>query len=76
MSELRIATTEKNPAPDADEHALLDSLLLRLEQSDNLTLDELDAIILQADAAYKSRLARLENTRQLIARLGAPPLQD
>lgn len=54
-----------------DEHQLLAQLLQRLEQSDHLSLDELDAVILQADAAYKSRLARLEHTRQMIERLGA-----
>ena len=70
MSELTIATTEQNRLLGGDEHELLDSLLRRLEESDNLSLDELDAIILQANAAYKSRLARLEQTRQLIGRLG------
>ena len=59
--------------PDAaDENLLLGAILQRLEQSDHLSLDELDAIILQADAAYKSRLARLEHTRALIAGLGIP----
>ena len=70
MSDLTIATTEQDRLLRSDEHELLDSLLHRLEESDNLSLDELDAIILQADAAYKSRLARLEHTRQLISRLG------
>ncbi|MBC7574155.1 MAG: hypothetical protein H7244_07450 [Herminiimonas sp.] len=56
----------------SDEHDMLNALLLRLEHSDNLSLDELDAIILQADAAYRNRLARLERTRQLIDRLGKP----
>ncbi|MBC7415778.1 MAG: hypothetical protein H7327_12690 [Herminiimonas sp.] len=55
----------------ADENLLLGAILQRLEQSDRLSLDELDAIILQADAAYKARLARLEHTRSMIARLGA-----
>ena len=54
----------------ADENLLLGAILQRLEQSDHLSLDELDAIILQADAAYKGRLARLERTRTLIASLG------
>lgn len=53
-----------------DEYELLAALLQRLEQSDNLSLDELDAVIAQADAAYKSRLARLERTRQMIGKLG------
>lgn len=60
------------PAASAsDEHLLLAQLLQRLEQSDHLSLDELDAVILQADAAYKRRLARLEQTRQMIEQLGA-----
>lgn len=54
----------------ADENLLLGEILQRLEQSDHLSLDELDALILQADAAYKSRLARLEHSRALIAGLG------
>lgn len=54
----------------ADENLLLGTILQRLEQSDHLSLDELDAIILQADAAYKTRLARLEHTRAMIAGLG------
>lgn len=58
-------------ANPSDEHQLLAQLLLRLEQSDHLSLDELDAVILQADAAYQSRLARLAHTRQLIEQLGA-----
>ena len=56
----------------ADENLLLGTILQRLEQSDHLSLDELDAIILQADAAYKTRLARLEHTRAMIAGLGTP----
>ncbi len=56
----------------ADEHKLLSMLLEKLEQSENLTLDELDAVIIQADAAYKSRLARLHRTRQMIDQLGIP----
>ena len=60
-----------HPAASAsDEHVLLAQLLHRLEQSDHLSLDELDAVILQADAAYKRRLARLERTRQMIEQLG------
>lgn len=58
---------------EADDHGVLNTLLLRLEQSDNLSLDELDAIILQTDAAYKNRLSRLERTRQLLAQLGSSP---
>lgn len=57
-------------ASSSDEHLLLTQLLHRLEQSDHLSLDELDAVILQADAAYKRRLTRLEQTRQMIERLG------
>ena len=57
-----------------DEQAVLTGLLQHLEQSEHLSLDELDAIILQADAAYRGRLARLERTRQLIAQLGETPL--
>ncbi len=56
-----------------DEHKQLSNLLQKLEQSENLTLDELDAVIIQADAAYKSRLARLQHTRQMIDQLGTPP---
>ena len=55
----------------SDDHDILNALLQRLEQSDNLSLDELDAIILQADAAYRSRLSRLERTRQLLLQLGS-----
>lgn len=65
------ATTIIHARQDAsDDHDVLNALLQRLEQSDNLSLDELDAIILQADAAYRNRLARLERTRQLLSRLG------
>lgn len=53
----------------SDEHQLLTQLLQRLEQSDHLSLDELDAVILQADAAYKRRLSRLEQTRKMIDQL-------
>ena len=56
----------------ADDYTLLSAILQRLEQSDHLSLDELDALILQADAAYKARLAQLEHTSRMIARLGAP----
>lgn len=56
----------------SEEHQLLNALLQRLEQSDHLSLDELDAVIQQADAAYKSRLARLERTRGMIDQLGMP----
>jgi len=56
-----------------DEHQLLSALLQKLEQSENLTLDELDAVIIQADAAYKRRMARLQRTRQMIDQLGVPP---
>lgn len=55
-----------------DEHNVLNALLQKLEQSENLTLDELDAVIIQADSAYKSRLARLQKTRQMIDQLGMP----
>ena len=56
-------------ATASDEHQLLAQLLQRLEQSDHLSLDELDAVILQADAAYKRRLSRLEQTRKMIDQL-------
>ena len=56
----------------SEEHQLLNALLQRLEQSDHLSLDELELVIQQADAAYKSRLARLERTRELIEQLGKP----
>ncbi|MBC7513888.1 MAG: hypothetical protein H7234_05560 [Herminiimonas sp.] len=63
---------DSRPAASAsDEHLLLAQLLHRLEQSDHLSLDELDAVILQADAAYKRRLARLERTRQMIEQMSA-----
>ncbi len=53
----------------ADDHDVLNALLQRLEQSEALSLDELDDIILQADVAYRDRVARLEQTRQMLARL-------
>jgi len=56
-----------------DEHLLLGALLKKLQQAENLTLDELDAVIIQADAAYKSRLARLQRTRKMIDQLGTTP---
>ncbi len=64
-------TILRNRKDAADEHDMLNALLQRLEQSDNLSLDELDAIIQQADRVYRSRLARLEQTRGLIERLGS-----
>ncbi len=67
----QIADNSGPAANASDEHQLLAQLLQRLEQSDHLSLDELDAVILQADAAYKRRLARLEHTRQMIEQLGA-----
>ena len=61
----------QDPQPEAtDELQQLSALLQRLEQSDHLSLDELDAVIMQADTAYRSRLARLDRTRALIAQLG------
>ena len=61
----------QGPQPEAtDELQQLAALLQRLEQSDHLSLDELDAVIMQADTAYRSRLARLDRTRALIAQLG------
>lgn len=71
MNQQNAATITRVRQDAADDHDVLNTLLQRLEQSDNLSLDELDAIILQADAAYKSRLARLEHTRQMLARLGS-----
>lgn len=66
--------TERQASPAApDELRQLSALLHRLEHAENLSLDELDAVILQADAAYRSRLARLERTRQMIAQLGTLP---
>ena len=54
-----------------DDNLQLGAILQRLEQSDHLSLDELGAIILQADAAYKARMLRIEHTSTLIARLGS-----
>lgn len=68
------ATPHGTHQASADEQAVLAGLLQHLEQAEHLSLDELDAIILQADAAYRGRLARLEHTRQLIAQLGETPL--
>lgn len=71
MNQQTAATITRARQDASDDHDVLDALLQRLEHSDNLSLDELDAIILQADAAYKNRLARLERTRQLLSRLGS-----
>ena len=65
------APSIQSPQPEAaDELHQLAALLQRLEQSDHLSLDELDAVIIEADTAYRSRLARLERSRALIAQLG------
>ena len=72
MNEYSPGVSQNQPprSDTTDDHALLGALLQRLEQADNLTLDELDAVIAQADAAYKRRLARLERTREMVNQLG------
>ena len=73
MNKLQSEVDNRVQQEATDEHQLLTALLQKLEQSENLTLDELDAVIIQADSAYKSRLARLQRTKQMIDQLGVPP---
>lgn len=73
MADQKLELGKRSQQDATDEHKLLSALLQKLEQSENLTLDELDAVIVQADAAYKSRLARLQATRHMIDQLGLPP---
>ena len=71
MQEPSHENTSRTQADGDDEQLLLGAILQRLEQSDHLSLDELDAIVLQADAAYRARMMRIERTSNLIARLGS-----
>ena len=67
------STTNRPAQPEtSDEHQLLCALLQQLEQADDMSLDELEAMVMKVDTAYKSRLARLERVRQMIEHLGTP----
>ena len=70
MTDLKFDEAKSQQHDQVDEQAILSSLLKKLEQSENLSLDELDAIIIQADSAYKNRLVRLQRTRAMIDQLG------
>jgi hypothetical protein len=71
MSEPTLVSTDASNQNGLDEHQILCALLHQLETADHLSLDEIDAVIHQADAAYKRHSARLDRTQKMIAQLGA-----